>query len=231
MSDEPINLGFRIVVMRGSANDDRERADLRVDKRARRMGGADGDAGRSGAGDDRVRLKALHREADDGTRRASEVAKGDAGKGREAGAKTAGKHAAALFDRRDADLQGVIDGSAEPDRPWFLTMLQKAGLVRLMRLGFAASGRTWNRTAGVAMQRSFALLGLRDGPMDRNTRVPRWVERVYDVLLVLIVGYVLYRLAMVVTINLGLAEVVHVVYLGLITAIRVLVQRLQAAKY
>jgi len=122
-----------------------------------------------------------------------------------------------------AKFKPASDDSAEPDRPWFLTMLQKAGLVRGMRLVFAASGRTWNRTAGVAMQRGFALLGLRDGPMDRNAKVPRWVERVYDVLLVLIVGYVLYRLAMVVTINLGLAEVGHVIYLGLITAIRVLV--------
>ena len=122
-----------------------------------------------------------------------------------------------------AKFKSASDGSAEPDRPWFLTMLQKAGLVRAMRLGFAISGGAWNRTAGVAMQRGFALLGLRDGPMDRNARVPRWVERVYDVLLVLIVGYVLYRLAKVVTVNLGLAEVGHVVYLGLITAIRVLV--------
>jgi NitT/TauT family transport system permease protein len=122
-----------------------------------------------------------------------------------------------------AKFKPAGDGSLEPDRPWFLTMLQKAGLVRVMRLGFAAFGRTWNRTAGVAMQRGFALLGLRDGPMDRSAKVPRWMERVYDGLLVLIVGYVLYRLAMVVTINLGLAEVGHVIYLGLITAIRVLV--------
>jgi NitT/TauT family transport system permease protein len=121
-----------------------------------------------------------------------------------------------------AKFKSASDGSLEPERPWFLTMLQKAGLVRALRLGFAISGMIWNRTAGIAMRRAFALLGLRDGPMDRSSSVPRWVERVYDVLLVLIVGYVAYRLVEVIRANLGFAEVVHVFYLGLITAIRVL---------
>ncbi|HEX4506112.1 MAG TPA: ABC transporter permease subunit, partial [Alphaproteobacteria bacterium] len=111
-----------------------------------------------------------------------------------------------------AKFKPASGDSTEPDRPWFLTMLQKAGLVRAMRLGFAVSGRTWNRTAGVAMRRGFTLLGLRDGPMDRISSVPRWVERVYDVLLVLIVGYVAYRLVTVIRVNLGFAEVLHVAF-------------------
>jgi NitT/TauT family transport system permease protein len=123
-----------------------------------------------------------------------------------------------------AKFKPASDGSAEPDRPWFLTMLQKAGLVRALRLAFAASGQIWNRTVGVALRRGFALVGLgRDRPMDRISAVPRWVERVYDVLLILIVGFVLYRMASIVRTNLGLREVGHVFFLGMVTAIRVLV--------
>jgi NitT/TauT family transport system permease protein len=116
------------------------------------------------------------------------------------------------------------DGAADTVRPWFLTMLQKAGLARALRLAFAAFGQAWNRTVGVAAQRALAVLGIgRDGPMDRLSSIPRWVERVYDVLLVLIVGYVVYRMAAVVRTQIDLPEVGHVFLLGLATAIRVLV--------
>jgi len=116
------------------------------------------------------------------------------------------------------------DGAGDLERPWFLTMLQKAGLVRGFRLAFAAAGQGWNRTGGEAFRRGLTLVGIgRDGPMDRAASVPKWVERVYDVLLVLIVGYVVYRMAAVVRTQIGIGEVFHVFYLGLLTAVRVLV--------
>jgi len=116
------------------------------------------------------------------------------------------------------------EGAGDLERPWFLTMLQKAGLVRAFRLAFAAIGVTWNRSVGEAVRRALTLIGLgRDGPMDRAASIPKWVERVYDVLLVLIVGYVIYRMTIVVKTQTDLREVAHVFYLGLLTAIRVLV--------
>jgi NitT/TauT family transport system permease protein len=116
------------------------------------------------------------------------------------------------------------DGAGDLERPWFLTMLQKAGLVHAFRLAFAAGGHFWNRTVGEAARRGLGLIGLgRDGPMDRSPSIPKWVERVYDVLLVLIVSYVVYRMATVVRTQIDLREVAHVFYLGLLTAIRVLV--------
>jgi len=116
------------------------------------------------------------------------------------------------------------DGTGDLARPWFLTMLQKAGLARGFRLAFAAAGQGWNRTGGEAFRRGLTLIGIgRDGPMDRAASIPKWVERVYDVLLVLIVGYVVYRMAAVVRTQIDIGEVVHVFYLGLLTAIRVLV--------
>ncbi|HTJ62979.1 MAG TPA: ABC transporter permease subunit [Alphaproteobacteria bacterium] len=116
------------------------------------------------------------------------------------------------------------DGSAELDRPWFLTMLQKSGLARAFRLGFAAGGQGWNRTIGVAMQRGLDAVGFgRNGPMDRASIMPRWVERVYDILLIAIVGYVLYRMGNIIRAQINVPEVAHVFYLGFLTAIRVLV--------
>ena len=73
-------------------------------------------------------------------------------------------------------------------------MLQKAGLARAFRLGFAAGGQAWNRTVGVTAQRGTQPGGgsASQAPMDRGfIDAPRWVERVYDVFLILIAG--LYR--------------------------------------
>ncbi len=105
-----------------------------------------------------------------------------------------------------------------------LTMLQKAGLARAFRLAFAAGGQSWNRTVGVAVQRGLAALGVgRSGPMDRVSGIPRWAERTYDVLLVMIVGYVIYRMTLIVRTQIDVPEVGHVFFLGMLTAIRVLV--------
>ncbi len=121
-------------------------------------------------------------------------------------------------------FKSEFEPGLEPPRPWFLTMLQKAGLVRAFRLLFTESGRIWNRTAGEAIQRGLDLLGAgRAAPMDRATSAPRWVEQLYNILLILIACYVTYRLAAVVRTSIALSEVWHVFYLGLLTAIRVLV--------
>jgi NitT/TauT family transport system permease protein len=123
-----------------------------------------------------------------------------------------------------AKFKSELDPGLEAGRPWFITMLQKAGLARAFRQLFAASGRTWNRTVGVAARRLLELLGSHaDAPMDRRRSRPVWVERAYDIILLCVAGYVTYRLGSVVADSLPLAEVGHVVALGLITAVRVLV--------
>jgi len=117
-----------------------------------------------------------------------------------------------------------IDPALELSRPWFITMLQKAGLARAFRLVFREFGRAWNQTIGKAARRLLDLLGSPDStPMDRQSGVPRWVERGYDLVLLLVAAYVTYRLAVIIKSHLGLAEVGHVFYLGLLTAVRVLV--------
>jgi len=117
-----------------------------------------------------------------------------------------------------------LEPGLEADRPWFLTMLQKAGLVQGFRLLFAESGRLWNRTVGIAFHRLLKAIGARDGvPMDRARSMPRWVERAYDLLLAAIAVYVTYRLGSVVESQLVLPEVGRVFLLGLATAVRVMV--------
>jgi NitT/TauT family transport system permease protein len=117
-----------------------------------------------------------------------------------------------------------IDPGFEPGRPWFLTMLQKAGLARAFRLSLRAFGRGWNQTIGRTTRQLLDLVGSSgSAPMDRARSMPRWVERGYDVLLLLVAGYVTYRLSLIVKANVTLTEVTHVFYLGALTAIRVLV--------
>jgi NitT/TauT family transport system permease protein len=121
-------------------------------------------------------------------------------------------------------FKSELDPGLEPGRPWFLTMLQKAGLVIAFRMMFAAGGRVWNRTLGAAGERLLALLGGGGSqPMDRRRGAPRWVERAYDGMLLLIAGYVTWRLGSIVESHLTLAEIGRVFFLGLLTAIRVLV--------
>jgi NitT/TauT family transport system permease protein len=112
----------------------------------------------------------------------------------------------------------------EPDRPWFLTMLQKAGLVRALRRLVYASGKAWDRSIGATFRRLLDMLGIgRAAPMDHKQGGPIWVERTFDVILVGLAAYVTYRMGMVVATTIGFGEVGHVFYLGLLTAIRVLV--------
>ena len=121
-------------------------------------------------------------------------------------------------------FKSELDPGLEPDRPWFLTMLQKAGLARAFRMGFAAAGQSWNRTVGVAAERGFKLIGSGfAAPMDHVSSTPKWVERVYDFLLIAVALFITYRLASVVHQTIALSEVGRAFYFGLITAIRVLV--------
>jgi NitT/TauT family transport system permease protein len=121
-------------------------------------------------------------------------------------------------------FRSEMEPGLEPDRPWFLTMLQKAGLARAFRMGFRATGRAWDQTIGKTAHQALLLIGSgMSVPMDRPRRAPRWVERGYDLALLAVAGYVTFRLGSVVATHLRLAEVEHVFLLGLITAIRVLV--------
>ncbi len=121
-------------------------------------------------------------------------------------------------------FKSELEPGLEPTRPWFLTMIQKAGLARAFRMSFAAFGRTWDVTIGAGFRALLGALGSGgDTPMDRRRTAPRWVEIVYNAFLICGAGYVAYRLAAVVIADIGLPEVWHVVYLGLLTAIRVLV--------
>jgi NitT/TauT family transport system permease protein len=121
-------------------------------------------------------------------------------------------------------FKSELEPGLEPTRPWFLTMIQKAGLARAFRMSFAAFGRTWDVTIGAGFRALLGALGSGgDTPMDRRRTAPRWVEFIYNAFLICGAGYVAYRLAAVVIADIGLPEVWHVVYLGLLTAIRVLV--------
>jgi NitT/TauT family transport system permease protein len=123
-----------------------------------------------------------------------------------------------------AKFKPEFEPGLEPERPWFLTMLQQAGLARGFRLLMAAGGRSWDRTIGAAFRRVFDLLGVgRAAPMDHPRGASPWIERVYNLVLTAVAGYVTWRLGSVVATKIGLGEVGHVVYLGLLTAIRVLV--------
>jgi NitT/TauT family transport system permease protein len=121
-------------------------------------------------------------------------------------------------------FRSEMEPGLEPARPWFLTMLQKAGLARAFRMAFRSTGRAWDQTVGLATHRLVTLVGSGlTAPMDRPQRSPRWVERVYDVILLLGAIYVTYRLGSVVVQHLALSEIEHVFVLGLFTAVRVLV--------
>jgi NitT/TauT family transport system permease protein len=121
-------------------------------------------------------------------------------------------------------FRSEMEPGLEPARPWFLTMLQKAGLARAFRMAFRSTGRAWDQTVGLATHRLVTLVGSGlTAPMDRPQRSPRWVERVYDVILLLGAIYVTYRLGSVVAQHLALSEIEHVFVLGLFTAVRVLV--------
>ncbi|HLG90463.1 MAG TPA: ABC transporter permease subunit [Alphaproteobacteria bacterium] len=121
-------------------------------------------------------------------------------------------------------FKAEVDPGLQPDRPWFLTMLQKAGLARAFRAILSQGGLIWDRTLGAAFRRLLTLLGVGgDAPMDRARRLPREVELAYNAVLFAGAAYVAYRLGSVVARDLTLSEVGHVFYLGLLTAIRVLV--------
>jgi NitT/TauT family transport system permease protein len=121
-------------------------------------------------------------------------------------------------------FKSELDPGLEPDRPWFLVMLQKAGLARAFRMGFKAIGRGWNQTIGTATQKLLGVMGSERGvAMDRVSKTPRWVEWTYNGLLTLVALYITYRLGSVVERQIALSEVGRVFFLGLITAVRVLV--------
>jgi len=121
-------------------------------------------------------------------------------------------------------FKSELDPGLQPDRPWFLTMLQKAGLARGFRSLLSETGRAWDQTIGTAFRRILAFFGAGgDAPMDRRRSVPRPVELGYNGLLFAIAAYVAYRLGSIVVSDLSLNEVGHVFLLGLLTALRVLV--------
>ncbi len=121
-------------------------------------------------------------------------------------------------------FRSEMEPGLESDRPWFLTMLQKAGLARAFLMGFRATGRGWDQTVGRTAYLALKMVGSGlSTPMDRPRKTPRWVERGYNALLSIIALYVTYRLGAVVASQLELSEVERVFLLGLVTAVRVLV--------
>ena len=67
-----------------------------------------------------------------------------------------------------------LDPGFQAARPWFLTMLQKSGSARAVRLLMATVAYLWNRTIGAGFR---VILGRGqrqiDAPMDRRKRLPR----------------------------------------------------------
>ena len=117
-----------------------------------------------------------------------------------------------------------LDPGFQAARPWFLTMLQKSGSARAVRLLMATVAYLWNRTIGAGFR---VILGRGqrqiDAPMDRRKRLPRWVELTYNAVLLITAAYITFRLGREVVDSLTLTEVGRVVLLGFYTAIRVLV--------
>jgi NitT/TauT family transport system permease protein len=121
-------------------------------------------------------------------------------------------------------FRSEADPGAEPERPWFLMMLQTAGLAHAFRFLFHEAGRVWDSTVGAAVRALWDLLvpgG--DAPMDHRRGMPRWAELAYDGLLLAGAAYIAFRLGKVVVADLGMGEVGRVFYFGFLTAIRVLV--------
>ena len=105
----------------------------------------------------------------------------------------------------------------EPERPWFLVLLQRAHIVELLTWSWerARGGLEWVRRA---MPAAPAVRLAPGGP-----RAQRWGERIWDWLLRLLALGIAVKLAMFVSSEAGWSEVLNVAVLGLATAVRVLV--------
>jgi NitT/TauT family transport system permease protein len=107
-------------------------------------------------------------------------------------------------------------GAEEPERPWFLVMMQRARIFDLIEFVtdrlFGALWRT------IARRPRLELL-----PLPSRPPLPRWVERLWDGILVTVALVALVWLVIFVRTTIEWSEVGEVVLLGLATATRVLV--------
>jgi NitT/TauT family transport system permease protein len=104
----------------------------------------------------------------------------------------------------------------EPERPWFLVLLQRAHITELLTWGWERARDGFER-----IRRALPAAPARLAPADR--RAARWVEIVWDWLLRLLAVGITARLAFYVATEVGWPEVLSVFALGLATAARVLV--------
>ncbi len=112
-------------------------------------------------------------------------------------------------------------GEDEIDPPWFLIMMQRAQVVRLLTgsvdAGASFMSRLTRRLPRPAMRRQSA------------PRHSALLDLVWNGLLLLIALFALYEIAQFVRAEVTLSEVVHVVFLGFLTLIRVMVLILLAS--
>jgi NitT/TauT family transport system permease protein len=107
-------------------------------------------------------------------------------------------------------------GAEEPERPWFLVMMQRARIFDVIEL-------VTDRLFG-ALSRSLARRPkLRLLPRASGRPLPRWVERLWDGILIIAALAALVWLVIFVRTTIEWSEVGEVVLLGLATATRVLV--------
>ncbi len=104
----------------------------------------------------------------------------------------------------------------EPERPWFLVMVQRARVFDLLEVALERLMGLISRTA--ARRPKWKLL-----PRPSARELPPWVDRVWDIALV--VGAMASLIWLVVYIQAGVAwsEIGEVAFLGFVTAVRVLV--------
>jgi NitT/TauT family transport system permease protein len=106
-------------------------------------------------------------------------------------------------------------GAEEPERPWFLVMLQHARIFDV--LAFASDRLLGALSYSVAWGPK---LRLRSNPGHRP--LPPWVERIWDGILIIAAMAALVWLVLFIRTTIAWSEIGEVVLLGLVTAIRVL---------
>ncbi len=98
---------------------------------------------------------------------------------------------------------------------WLLTHMQRS---RIMRAFAAVPGLAWNASLPLFRRRHDGL-----GEPKRRAREFPWMDKAWNALVALTAAYALIRIGEVVRVEVGLPEVLHVILLGLATALRVIV--------
>ncbi len=98
---------------------------------------------------------------------------------------------------------------------WLLTHMQRS---KIMRTLASLPGLAWNASLPLFRRRHDGL-----GQPTRSVRSYPWMDKAWNALVAVTAAYALIRISDVVRVEVGLPEVLHVILLGLATALRVIV--------